>query len=99
MKYEKELTKLVMGPLRNIFGEAIPYPVKVAATKWIVDDFAYSYNKVGYLENDRKRLRAPINDKIFISGEHTSTHYGAYWSRIWAARKVVKSLNDTSGNA
>lgn len=99
-KYKEELTKLAMVRLRNIFGDSIPEPVKVFATKWTEDEFSYgvySYNKVGYSSNDRRKLRQPIEDKIFLGGEATSTNsyatvHGAYYSGIRAARKAAKSL-------
>jgi len=101
-KYEEELMKLAMVPLRRMFGEDIPNPKRTFATKWNVDEFSYgiySFNKVGHSPSFRKRLKKPIQNKIFFAGEATSskfwgTLHGAYYSGNGAARKVVQALNE-----
>jgi len=77
-RYEEELMKLAMVPLRRIFGEDIPNPKRTHATKWNVDEFSYgiySFNKVGHSPSFRKRLKEPIDDKIFFAGEATSSKF------------------------
>jgi len=77
-KYEEELMKLAMIPLRRMFGEDISNPKRTFATKWNVDEFSYgiySFNKVGHLPSFRKRLKEPIQDKIFFAGEATSSKF------------------------
>ena len=99
-KYEEEVTKAVMKPLRNIFGESVPDPEKIVVSKWTSDEFSYgvySYNKVGYVASDRNKLKKPVAEKVFFGGEATSTAYystvhGAYWSGIAAAKKVLKKI-------
>lgn len=99
-RYEEELMKLAMVPLRRIFGEDIPNPKRTHATKWNVDEFSYgiySFNKVGHSPSFRKRLKEPIDDKIFFAGEATSskfwgTLHGAYYSGNGAAMRAIQSL-------
>jgi len=95
--YTKKLKIQALQRLRMMFGDDIPLPRKVVATKWTQDEFAYgvySYNKVGYREGDRAKLRNSFQNKVFLAGEGTSTHHyatvhGAYWSGIDAAKKVL----------
>jgi len=99
-KYEEEMCHLAMESLRRIFGDDISDPAKVVVSKWNIDPFAYgtySVNYVGFEPDMRQKLRKPIADKVFLSGEATSTyHYatahGAMYTGMMAATKVCNSL-------
>jgi len=101
-KYEEEIMKIAMSPLRRLFGD-VPNPTVTTANKWNTDKFSYgtySFNKVGHKPSMRKRLQIPIMDKLFLAGEATMSRWygsvhGAYWSGNGAAYKVIDSLNQT----
>jgi len=99
-KYESEITKRAMVPLRNMFRNDIPDPEEVIVTRWGADRFSkgsYSYNKVGMKKTDRNILRAPIKNRVYFAGEATSHQYfasthGAYLTGRVAASKISESL-------
>lgn len=99
--YEDTITDLAMAALRNMYGNQIPDPEKVAVTSWNKDPYikgAYSFNKVGMPKLARKTLAVPIKrQRLFISGEAThyeyfQTTHGAYLAGKTAAQKVANSL-------
>ena len=54
---------------------------------------------ISSLSNERKKLREPVQDKLFFAGEVTSTHHystvpGVYWSGIDAARRAIETMNE-----
>jgi len=99
-KYEEELMKIAMGPLRGLFGNSITDPKEYIANRWLHDEFAYgvySANHINHLNPYRMRLREPIDDKIYLAGEATTvTRYGsvhgAYYSGLNASKTVRNSL-------
>jgi monoamine oxidase len=104
---DNEVTELAMASLKNMFGDSIKDPVKVYVTKWNTDEYAfgtYSFHKVDLPDiKVRKQLQRPVRQRVFISGEATSTnHYatahGAYWSGVATAGKVVSSLSARDEN-
>ena len=90
-----ELAEGALRALRKGFGK-IPTPVSLKATRWTSDPFSrgsYSGLPVGSSNEDRLRLREPIEDTLYFAGEATDefdygTMHGAYWSGLRVAREV-----------
>jgi monoamine oxidase len=67
--------------------------------RWGIDPFArgsYSYALPGHAD-DRARLAAPVEDRIFFAGEACSrdsysTAHGAYETGVAAAENALKAL-------
>jgi len=86
--------------LKRMFGKNIPEPESIIISRWSKDPFtlgAYSYTGVGITPNDFNQLAVPINQNLFLIGEHTTFNYhgtvhGAYLSGIAAADKIIKQL-------
>ncbi len=93
------LTDRAMAVLRNIYGEGIPMPTEVVATRWRQDPFArgsYSYRRVGATPEVRGELANPVG-RLYFGGEATSADYpatvhGAYLSGVREARRVLASI-------
>ena len=87
----------VMGVIKDVFGNAVPEPVKVEQTDWTTDPFAqgaYSYIAVGSSPQDMDVLAEPIDDRIFFAGEatyraHWATTHGAYASALREAARIT----------
>ena len=83
--------------LRLMFKCDVPAPVAMVRTNWENDPFAlgsYSFQKVGCEVEDRQRLAASIDNRLFFAGEATHPHYfatvhGAYETGVRAAREVM----------
>lgn len=86
----------VMEVLRKVFGSNVPEPAAVLQTRWKSDPWAlgsYSFDKLGATGDDRDKLAALIDHRIFFAGEAThrtmySTVHGAYLSGRRAAREI-----------
>jgi monoamine oxidase len=71
----------------------------LACSAWHNDPFArgsYSYARPGHAE-DRARLAAPVEDRVFFAGEACSPHdfstaHGAYLSGRAAAEQAIAAL-------
>ncbi|MGE5357225.1 MAG: flavin monoamine oxidase family protein [Deltaproteobacteria bacterium] len=87
----------IMLHLRDIYGNSIPYPMKMLRTKWQTNENAfgaYSYTAVGTEMRHFDDLAEEVNNKVFFAGEHTeadyfSTVHGAYLSGIREADKII----------
>lgn len=90
----------IMIHLKDIYGNAIPYPTHLLRTKWGINENsfgAYSYTAVGTEMKHFNDLAAEVNNQIFFGGEHTeadyfSTAHGAYLSGIREADKIIALL-------
>ncbi|MBV9553201.1 MAG: FAD-dependent oxidoreductase, partial [Alphaproteobacteria bacterium] len=88
--------------LASLRGSAIRRQLTpLAASSWRADRFArgsYSYAKPGHAD-DRARLAAPVDGRLFFAGEATSpnffsTVHGAYESGLRAADEALASLKE-----
>ncbi len=86
--------------LAGLFGETIRRQLRpLAASFWRQDEFAggsYSYALPGHAD-DRARLAAPVDDRLFFAGEACSlnffsTAHGAYETGTAAAESALASL-------
>jgi monoamine oxidase len=94
------MTGFATEELVGLFGSAIRHRLSpLAGSFWRADPFArgsYSYALPGHAD-DRARLAAPVDDRLFFAGEATSpnffsTAHGAYETGIAAAKAVLASL-------
>ena len=92
------------GELTRLFGNGVRKQLALlAATAWQRDPWArgsYSYAMPGHAD-DRAVLAAPVDGRLFFSGEATSpnffsTAHGAWLSGITAADAALKSLRATA---
>jgi len=86
--------------LAHLFGNDIRRQLAaLAASAWRSDEFArgsYSYARPGHAD-DRARLAAPVDDRLFFAGEACSpnffsTIHGAWQSGLAAADAALASL-------
>ena len=90
--------------LSSLFGNRIRRRLSVlGASSWVGDPFArgaYSYALPGHAD-DRRRLAAPVGDRLFFAGEacspdYFSTAHGAYLSGTAAAEAALATLGMTA---
>lgn len=97
---DSQLAESAMRVLRNMFGRALPDPVRVTATRWKSDPFSlgsYSSWAPGSTPADRTALAAPISPRLILAGEacsrdHPATVHGAYSSGVAAAQRIIQNL-------
>jgi monoamine oxidase len=86
--------------LAGLFGSAIRRQIRpIAASFWRQDPYArgsYSYARPGHAD-DRARLAAPVDNRLFFAGEACSSHFfstahGAFESGTVAAEAALASL-------
>ena len=68
----------VLLSLKEMFDTDIPDPAAFTVTRWSADEYArgsYSFYKVGSEPEDRKNLRAPLDNRLFFAGEACSMKY------------------------
>src|SRR5712691_2309953 len=89
-----------LDELASLVGNDLKPKLKpLAASAWARDPFArgaYSYALPGH-GDDRARLAAPVDDRLFFAGEacspkHFTTAHGAYEAGVTAAEQVVAAL-------
>jgi monoamine oxidase len=94
------MADFAIGELAGLFGSDIRRQLRpLAASFWRRDEFArgsYSYALPGHAD-DRARLAAPVQDRLFFAGEACSpnffsTAHGAYETGTAAATAVLRSL-------
>ena len=95
------LTRCLLSAVEQVLREIedkVPAPTRHVVTRWHADPFArgsYSYSGVGAVQpHDRRAIAAPVGNRLFFAGEHTSvlypaTAHGAYLSGVEAARALV----------
>lgn len=90
--------------LTSLFGNRIRRRLSVlGVSSWVGDPFArgsYSYALPGHAD-DRRRLAAPVGDRLFFAGEacspdYFSTAHGAYLSGTAAAEAALATLGMTA---
>lgn len=93
-----------VAELVDLYGGDFAKRLKpLAAHRWLTDPFArgsYSYARPGHAD-DRARLAAPIEDRIYFAGEACSrvdysTAHGAYFTGIEAAKSIAARRGNTS---
>jgi monoamine oxidase len=88
----------IMSVLRKMYGNSIPNYTQIAVSRWTNDVFArgsYSYMNVGATGEDFDAFVAPVENKLFFAGEHTSRKYygaahGAYLSGLKQAEMIME---------
>lgn len=100
-KPKEVLKDHMMRILGKIFQDCpIPEPEEVIVSEWDENEHfmgSYSYCGVSAQDEDLQRLAAPIQDRLFFSGEATHLEYegsahAAYYAGIQAAEDVIKSV-------
>ena len=94
---DRRIVASAMGTLRTLFGAGIPEPLDRQITRWATDPFAlgaYSYNALSSTPTMRKRLAAPLAERLFFAGEasepdYFGTAHGAYLSGLRVADEVA----------
>jgi monoamine oxidase len=88
-----------IAELVALYGSGFAKRLKpLAAHRWLADPFArgsYSYARPGHAD-DRARLAAPVEDRIYFAGEACSradysTAHGAYLTGVAAAKTIAAS--------
>jgi monoamine oxidase len=90
-----------MSVLRSVWGEDVTDPVQVLSTHWATDPQtfgAYAYIRPGGSDSQCNDLADPIQDRLFLCGEHTifdykGTIHGAYMSGLIAAGNVLEAAD------
>jgi monoamine oxidase len=94
------MAAFAIDELVGLFGADIRRRLSpIAASFWRADPFArgsYSYALPGHAD-DRTRLAAPVEDRLFFAGEACSSHFfstahGAFETGAAAAEAALKSL-------
>lgn len=96
-KSNQELASLAMRDLRFAFGNGIPDPIRVSASRWASDPFScgsYSGYPLGSHRSDRETLARPFSETLQLAGEALDpTDYGtlhaAYRSGLKAAANLL----------
>ena len=97
---EAAMFAFAAGELARLFGNGIRRHISpLASTAWLQDPWArgsYSYAQPGHAD-DRTKLAAPVEDRLFFAGEATSpnffsTAHGAYMSGVAAAEAALVSV-------
>lgn len=94
---DRDALRLVLEPLRRVFGSEVGEPLAVQVTRWAGDPFAcgsYSHVPPGATYDDYEALALPMENRLFFAGEATnvlypSTVHGAYESGKRAAQEVL----------
>lgn len=94
------MAAFAIDELAGLFGAGIRRKLSpITASFWRADPFArgsYSYARPGHAD-DRARLAAPVDDRLFFAGEACSPHFfstahGAFETGIAAAEAALNSL-------
>lgn len=96
-KTDEQLTAEAMTVLKVIYGNGIPEPDHVLASRWHSDPYArgsYAYVKAGSQFSVREDYREPIADRVFFAGEAASKDYpatteGAVITGRQAAQEII----------
>jgi len=90
----------IWAEIKEVMSRAWPgvvEPEQMIVTRWSQDPEtlgAYSYTGVGIFDDDYDDLREPIEDVVFLAGEHTyfdfhGTTHGAYMTGLMAAEEIL----------
>jgi monoamine oxidase len=94
---DAEVRARALAALGGMFGRAVPEPAGMLVTRWGEDPLAsgsYSFAAAGARAGDFDLLAAPVGDRLFFAGEHTSESYrgtahGAYLSGTREAERII----------
>jgi monoamine oxidase len=101
---EAAMFSFAAGELARLFGSGVRKQLApLAAAAWLRDPWSrgsYSYARPGHAD-DRARLAAPVDDRLFFAGEACSpnffsTAHGAWLSGITAAEAALASLGEAT---
>jgi monoamine oxidase len=95
---DEEMTADALQVLRTVWEDAVGNPIQVKTTHWSTDPHtrgAYTYPRPGGRPSQFDGLAEPIEDRLFLCGEHTlfdyaGTTHGAYMSGLRAAELVFE---------
>ncbi len=87
-----------LAVLRDVWGDAVGEPIEVLQTHWATDPYAlgaYAYLEGGGRPSQCDDLADPIENRLFLTGEHTTFDYkgtihGAYMMGLLAAEHVAE---------
>jgi len=93
---DEAIVASAMQQLRSIYGSAAMQAESWHITRWAADPYArgsYSFPGVDALPDDRKKLAAPLQHKLYFAGEATHSDYsgtvhGALLSGWREARRI-----------
>ncbi|MEZ0351050.1 flavin monoamine oxidase family protein [Mycobacterium sp. pR1184] len=94
-----DVTARALPIARQLFGDDVA-PMEVRTSNWSTDPYArgsYSFHAPGSGLDDRRRLREPITDRLYLAGEaadtkNPSTVIGAVASGRYAADQLMSRL-------
>ena len=95
---DEEMTTDALQVLRTVWDDAVGNPIQVKTTHWSTDPHtrgAYTYPRPGGRPSQFDEFAEPIEDRLFLCGEHTlfdyaGTTHGAYMSGLRAAELVLE---------
>jgi monoamine oxidase len=95
---DAEMAKDALEVLRGVWGDAVGQPIQTLTTHWSTDPNAlgaYFYPRSGTTPGDFDPLTEPVEDRLYLCGEHTmfeykATVHGAYLSGLRAAEQVIE---------
>jgi monoamine oxidase len=94
-----DVTARALPIARQLFGDGIS-PLEVRTSSWSTDPYAlgsYSFHAPGSGIDDRRRLREPVSDRLYLAGEAVDVHdpstvIGALVSGRYAAGQLMHRL-------
>lgn len=94
---DAEMREDALQVLRAVWGADVGTPTEVRTTHWSTDPTtlgAYTYPRPGTDKADFDLLSEPVDDRLFLVGEHTlfdfaGTTHGALMSGRRAARRII----------
>ena len=94
---DAEMREDALQVLRTVWGAEVGTPAEVRTTHWSTDPTtlgAYTYPRPGTDRADFDLLSEPVDDRLFLVGEHTlfdfaGTTHGALMSGRRAARRII----------
>lgn len=94
---DAEMREDALQVLRTVWGAEVGTPAEVRTTHWSTDPNAlgaYTYPRPGTVRADFDLLSEPVDDRLFLVGEHTlfdfaGTTHGALMSGRRAARRIM----------
>ncbi len=96
-----EAAARIMKDLKAMFGPGIPAPLRILSSDWGTDPpslGAYSGWVVGTGPRENRRFEAPVQDRLFFAGEHTSPKYPATVHGAWlSGLRAAKDLGAVAG--
>lgn len=89
-----------MAVLRMIYGNTIPEPTGILASRWAADPYAqgaYSFVPPGATPDDHRILAAPVGTRLFFAGEHTcAEHPSTVHGALLSGRRAAVEMQATA---